>query len=295
MIRALINEARPRQWLKNVLVLAAPAAAGVLTQWGNLWRTLVMFAAFSLAASGTYFWNDIFDVEADRQHPKKSLRPVASGALPLAIARVVGTMLLLGGVALSLAVWHWRAVVVLVVYIVLTLAYSLYLRNLAVFDLLAVAAGFVLRAIGGAVASGVYASKWFMLCAMFGSLFVVSGKRYAELKELGEGAQQTRRTLETYTIPFLRLVLTVACGATLVTYCVWAFDTGSIDPGPFPFYELSAVPMLAALLRYALVLEQGRGGAPEEVFLRDRALQFTGALWVVTFILGVYLGDGVRA
>jgi len=295
MMRALLKEARPRQWLKNVLVFAAPAAAGVLAHWENLWRTLVIFVAFSLAASGTYFWNDILDVDADRRHPKKRLRPIASGAIPMPVAKLVGSLLLLGGVGLSVVVWHWRAIVVLAVYVVLTLAYSWYLRNLAVFDLLAVAAGFVLRAIGGAFASGVYASKWFMLCAMFGSLFVVSGKRYAELRELGEGAQDTRQTLETYTLAFLRLVVTVACGATLVSYCVWAFDTGSIDPGPFPFYELSAVPMLAALLRYALVLEKGRGGAPEEVFLQDRALQLTGVLWLATFLLGVYLGDGVRA
>lgn len=295
MMRALLNEARPRQWLKNVLVFAAPAAAGVLAHWDNLWRTLVIFVAFSLAASGTYFWNDILDIDADRRHPKKRLRPVASGQIPLPVAKVVGSLLLLGGVGLSVVVWQWRAVVVLGVYVVLTIAYSLYLRNLAVFDLLAVAAGFVLRAIGGAFASGVYASKWFMLCAMFGSLFVVSGKRYAELRELGESAQDTRQTLETYSLAFLRLVVTVACSATLVSYCVWAFDTGGIDPGPFPFYELSAVPMLAALLRYALVLEKGRGGAPEEVFLQDRALQLTGMLWIITFLLGVYLGDGVRA
>lgn len=295
MLRSILRECRPRQWMKNVLVFAAPGAAGVLTEWPYLWRTLVIFVAFCLAASGTYFWNDILDVEADRRHPKKSRRPIASGAIPMPLARVLGSSMLLAGFGLTLVVWRWRAIVVIAVYIALTLAYSTYFRRVAVFDLVAVASGFVLRAIGGAVASGVYMSKWFLLCTMFGSLFVVSGKRYAELRELGDEATDTRSTMETYTLPFLRLVVTVACAATLVAYCVWAFDAGRVDPGPFPFYELTVAPMLLALLRYALVLETGHGGAPEEVFLQDRWLQLSGLLWVVTFALGVYLGDGVRA
>lgn len=294
MLRPILKEARPRQWLKNVLVFAAPGAAGVLTHWTNLWRTLVVFVAFCLAASGTYYWNDILDVEADRQHPKKSRRPIASGRIPMGLAKVIGTLLLAAGLGISVATWRWQAPTALAIYIALTLTYSTVFRNLAVFDLVAVASGFVLRAIGGAVASDVYMSKWFLLCTMFGSLFVVAGKRYAELRELGDGATSTRSTMETYSLPFLRLVVTLACTATLVTYCIWAFDAGRLDPGPFPFYELSVAPMLIALLRYALVLERGHGGAPEEVFLQDRALQLMGLAWVVVFALGVYLGDGVR-
>lgn len=294
MIGSLLAESRPRQWTKNVLVFAAPGAAGVLTHWTSLWRALVVFAAFCLAASGTYFWNDIVDVGADRRHPVKCRRPVASGAIPINTAKVVGTCLLLAGLAASAATLHWRAPMIVAIYVALTLSYSFVFRHLAVFDLVAVAGGFVLRAIGGAFACGVYMSKWFLLCTMFGSLFVVAGKRYAELRELGSDAEGTRQTMETYTIPFLRLVVTIACAATLVTYCVWAFDTGRVDPGPFPFYELSVVPMLLALLRYALVLETGKGGAPEEVFLQDRALQLVGVCWVIVFALGVYLGRGVR-
>jgi decaprenyl-phosphate phosphoribosyltransferase len=293
-LRPLIKEARPKQWIKNVLVFAAPGAAGVLTHWDNLWRTLVVFVAFCLAASGTYYWNDILDVEADRRHPKKSLRPIASGRIPMGLAKVIGSVLLVGGIGLSIVVRGWQAPTALAIYVVLTLSYSTLFRNLAVFDLVAVAGGFVLRAVGGAVASDVFMSKWFLLCTMFGSLFVVAGKRYAELRELGDGAVDTRSTMETYSLAFLRLVVTLACTATLVAYCVWAFDRGEVDPGPFPFYELSVAPMLIALLRYALVLERGHGGAPEEVFIQDRALQLMGLAWVVSFALGVYLGDGVR-
>ena len=295
MIRSLVREARPRQWMKNVLVFAAPGAAGVLDNWHDLWPTLVVFAAFCLAASGTYFWNDILDVEADRRHPTKCRRPIASGAVPMATAKLVGSALLLGGLGLSLGVWRWRASLAVAAYIMLTLAYSTYLRRLAVFDLVAVASGFVLRALGGALATGIDMSKWFILCTTFGSLFVVAGKRYAELRELGDDAGGTRSTLGQYTPEFLRLVLSVACGATLVAYCIWAFDTAEVNGGSFPWYELSIAPMLTALLRYLLVLDTGRGGAPEEVFLQDRPLQLCGALWVVVFGLGVYLGKGVHA
>jgi decaprenyl-phosphate phosphoribosyltransferase len=202
--------------------------------------------------------------------------------------------LLVAGVAVAVPVMHWGAPLVVGIYAVVTLSYSFVFRHLAVFDLVVVASGFVLRAVGGAVATDVFMSKWFLLCTMFGSLFVVAGKRYAELRELGDGAEGTRSTMETYTVPFLRMIVTLSCGATIVAYCIWAFDAGSLDPGPFPFYELSVAPMLIALLRYALVLETGRGGAPEEVFLEDRALQVVGLAWVIVFGLGVYLGNGVR-
>ncbi len=295
MIGPLWREARPKQWAKNALVFAAPAAAGVIQHPRFLWRAVVMFVAFCLAASGTYFWNDIADVHADRLHPTKCRRPIASGAVPLGVAKVVGSALLVGGVAVSGAVGYWRAPVALGAYVALTLSYSTYLRRLAVFDLVAVAGGFVLRALGGGFATGVDMSKWFLLFTMFGSLFVVAGKRYAELRQLGDQATSTRATMDIYSLDYLRLVVTVALAATVVSYCVWAFDTGQLHGGPLPFYELSVVPMLVALLRYALVLETGRGGAPEEVFLEDRPLQLMGLAWAVVFALGVYLGKGAGA
>jgi decaprenyl-phosphate phosphoribosyltransferase len=291
-LSAVVRQARPRQWVKNLLVFAAAGAAGVLDDWRYLWPTLVMFVVFCLAASGTYYWNDIVDVEADRQHPTKRLRPIASGEISITAAKVIGTGLLVAAMGLSLAVWRWRAPIAVAAYIALTLSYTFWLRRLAVFDLVAVAGGFVLRAIGGAFATGVDMSTWFVLCTTFGSLFVVTGKRYAELRELGDAAVTTRQTMETYTLPFLRLVLSVACGATLVSYCVWAFQTAELSGSTFPWYELSIVPMLTALLRYTLVLETGHGGAPEEVFLQDRALQLCVVSWLIVFALGVYLDGG---
>ncbi len=287
MTGALLRQARPKQWVKNLLVFAAPAAAGVLDQWPSLWRAIVMFIAFCLASSGTYFWNDLLDAENDRNHPTKQHRPIASGALPIGVARLVGTVLLVAGIGLA-ATTRWRAAGVVAAYVALTSLYSAVLKHIAVVDLIAVAAGFVLRAVGGAVATDVVMSKWFSLTISFASLFIVTGKRYAELRDLGDDAQ-TRSTLDDYSLGFLRIVLSVSCGAALVTYCIWAFDTREISGSKWPFYELSIIPMATALLRYTLILEQGHGAAPEEIFAHDRTLQVLGLIWIVVFGLGVYL------
>jgi decaprenyl-phosphate phosphoribosyltransferase len=179
--------------------------------------------------------------------------------------------------------------VAVVVYAVLTVCYSTVLKHQPVLDLLAVAAGFVIRAIAGAEATSVEMSTWFLLCASFGALFIVTGKRYAEIKEIGEGNGSTRSTLTVYSLDYLRMVLAVSLGATLVAYCTWAFATKEISGSSWPSYEISIIPMLAALLRYLLALEQGHGAAPEEVFASDRTLQVLGVVWVIIFGLGVYV------
>ncbi len=290
LLRSLLAEARPRQWLKNVLVFAAPAAAGVLDDPGELGRTIVVFIAMSMAASGTYYWNDLFDLEADRAHPEKKYRPIASGRIPIGTARVVGTVLLLGGPAFAAFTGRWQTVAVVAFYGALTLSYTVVWKHIAVLDLIVVASGFVLRAAAGAVAVDVVMSDWFVLVTTFGSLFIVTGKRYAELHELGDGATLTRATLGEYSLDYLRMIVAVSCGATLLSYCVWAFERKAAADSDWPFYELTIVPMLAALMRYLLVLEagDGHGAAPEDVFADDRVLQLLGLAWVVLFVLAVY-------
>ena len=132
-------------------------------------------------------------------------------------------------------------------------------------------------------------SNWFVLVTVFGSLFIVSGKRYAEMREIGEDAAAVRSTLAAYNLGYLRTVLAVSCGAALLSYCQWAFEISDDVDSRWPFYQLSIVPMLTALLRYALVLEQGRGAAPEEVFASDRVLQLLGVAWAAVFGLAVYV------
>ena len=283
----LVREARPRQWIKNLLVFAAPGAAGVLDSGSALWRTIVTFLALCLAASGTYFLNDVADVEADRRHPTKRLRPVAAGTVPVPLATIVGVGLLGGSLVVAASTRRWQVVVVVAIYIALTLAYSAWLKHIAVVDIVTVATGFVLRAIAGAVAVDVPMSNWFLICISFGSMFIVTGKRYAELNHLGEDAGSHRATLDAYNVPFLRLVLGVSASVTLLAYCLWAFEK-SAAIGNQVWFELSIVPFVLGILRYAFLLDQGQGGAPEEVVLSDRVLLAMGALWAFSFAIAVH-------
>ena len=287
MLSALWRTARPKQWLKNVLVFAAPGAAGVLDDAGNLWLTLLAFVSFSLAASGIYVWNDLLDVEADRRHPTKCSRPIASGELSIGAARVAGVILPVAALAVAALTGRWQTVAVVGTYIVITIAYTLRLKHVPVVDVVTVAAGFVLRAAAGAVAVDVPMSRWFVLCITFGSLFIVVGKRYEELNEVGDAAQ-TRATLEVYSVGYLRMVLSLSLAGVLISYCVWAFETSAASNSDWPFYELSIVPMLMALLRYLLVLDEGQGSAPEEVFTSDRLLLLLGLCWIVIYGVAVY-------
>jgi decaprenyl-phosphate phosphoribosyltransferase len=290
LLSGLIRTARPKQWLKNILVFAAPGAAGVLDDPGDLGLTLLAFAAFCLAASGTYFWNDVLDVDADRAHPTKRHRPIAEGVVSLGLARVVGVVLLVGSVLVASLTGRWQTTAIVAIYVIVTLSYSAVFKHVAVVDLVVISSGFVLRAAAGAVAVNVPMSSWFVLCITFGSLFIVTGKRYAELNELGDGAQVSRATLGTYSLGYLRIVLAISCGGAILTYCIWAFEAKELAGSSFPWYELSVVPMLTALLRYALVLDLGHGAAPEEVFASDRVLQLLGIAWLVIYGVAVYAG-----
>jgi decaprenyl-phosphate phosphoribosyltransferase len=288
MMRALLKEARPTQWSKNLLVFAAPGALGVLNQWEPLWKSLVVFIAFCLVASGTYYWNDIKDVAQDCLHPKKKFRPIASGQIPLGVARVVGTGLLAGGPVLAFFV-RPQAGAVLALYAVLTLGYSTRLKHVPLLDLAIVSSGFVLRAMAGAAATTTPMSNWFVLCVTFGSFFIVTGKRFAELLELGASAGDTRASLKSYTLDFLRQLLVISCTATVLSYCLWAFENATNNNEIIPLHGVSIVPMVLALLRYLMVLEKGGGGAPEEVFMRDRTIQVYGLIWLTVYALAVYV------
>lgn len=284
----LLRTARPHQWVKNVLVFAAPGAAGVLDQADQLGTATLMFVAFCFGASGTYFWNDVLDADADRAHPTKSRRPVASGQVSLGLARTMGSVLPLLALGVASLTGRWQPVAALTAYMVISLSYSAIWKHVAVLDLVAIASGFVLRAAGGALAVDVPMSSWFVLVTTFGSLFIVTGKRYAEARELGDDAHEVRATLGEYSEGFLRFMLAVNCGGALVSYCVWAFEAKELAGSDLPWYELSVVPVLTAFFRYALVLDQGHGAAPEEVFRNDRVLRLLGLAWVVVFALAVY-------
>ena len=283
---ALVRLARPKQWVKNVLVIAAPGAAGVLGNGTALARTGIAFACFCLAASGTYFLNDALDVDADRRHPTKRARPIASGEVSTRTAITGGIVLLTSAIALSFAA-RWQLSLVVGGYLLQTVVYSVWLKHEAVLDLACVASGFVLRTVAGGVAVGVTISPWFLIVAGSASLFMVTGKRHAEMVELGEHAGGHRLTLDMYSRGFLSYVRAVASSVTVLAYCLWAFEKSSTVGSPV-WFELSIVPFVLGILRYALLLEQGRGGAPEELVLSDRVLLAMGALWAIFFALAVH-------
>ncbi len=283
---ALLKTARPKQWIKNMLVFAAPLAAGVLTEAGPLARTLVAFVALCLTASGTYFLNDALDVEADRAHPTKRNRPIAAGHLSVGAAKVTAVVLIALGIGISIPITHGELALVVAGYALLTVSYSLVLKHEPVIDMAAVAAGFVLRAIAGGVAADVFISDWFLIVAAAGSLFMICGKRHAELTELGDAPGTHRKTLDEYTTSYLGFVRAVAASVMVTSYCLWAFENAS-KTGDTTWFRLSIIPFVLAVLRYAFVIEQGKGGAPEEVVLADRVLQVLGLLWVLTFAIGV--------
>lgn len=285
---ALLAEARPKQWVKNLLVFAAPGAAGVLDSGEPLLQAIGAFWCFCLASSGTYYLNDAADVEADRQHPTKRFRPIAAGEISVGVARVLGAIAIVSSVALGFLI-DWHLAVVLGAYVVLTTAYSLWLKHMAVVDVVAVAAGFVLRAIAGATATDVPVSNWFFIVASFGSLFMVVAKRRAEVEALGDEAVATRPALGTYSLEYITHLQTIATSVVLVGYCLWAFEKATVSDTGVPWFQLSIVPFVLAVLRYSLLVDTGQGGAPEDVVMGDRTLQVFGLVWMVLFALGVYL------
>ena len=287
MVPAVVRTMRPRQWVKNVLVFAAPAAAGVLTHRTALLDSLAAFVVFSLAASGMYCLNDVMDVEGDRRHPVKRYRPVASGVVPTRVAVLVGTVLLGLALAGSAAIGRPKLALVVGVYVGVQVAYTLWLKHEPIIDLGAVASGFVLRAIAGGVAARVPLSNWFVIVACFGSLFMVAGKREAEVALLGEEGETHRAVLGAYTPSFLRHVRTVASGVAMTAYCLWAFERAHGSAGAI-WFELSIVPFVLAVLRYSLLVDAGHGGAPEDVVLGDRTLQVLAVCLAVLFAVGVY-------
>ena len=286
MVKAAVRTARPKQWTKNVLVFAAPAAAGVLDQRDALLQTLVAFVGFCLAASGTYFLNDANDAEVDRLHPTKRLRPIAAGELDVKTARIIAAVLIVLSLAVTAPINDFKLMFVVAGYVVVTISYTTWLKYEPVIDLAAVAAGFVFRAIAGGAATGVPLSDWFLIVAGAGSLFIVTGKRHAEQVELGSDSSEHRRTLGEYSTAFLGYVRAVASGVMITAYCLWAFENAA-HTGDDTWFRLSIVPFVIAVLRYALVIDRGGGGAPEEVVLSDRVLQIVGLIWIVTFALGV--------
>ena len=281
---AFLRAARPKQWTKNLLVLAVPAAAGALDRADVLGPTALAILAFTLVSSGTYLLNDAADVEADRVHPVKRNRPVAAGRISVRGAIIGGVVLLLLGLGVAVAA-NLALFGVVAAYVALTGGYTRWLKHEPVFDIAIVASGFFLRAVAGGVASDLFISRWFLIVAAGGSLFLITGKRYAE-KIAGGDETGSRATLQHYSADYLRGVLSTAAGITVVAYCLWAFERG-VGIEPSGWTGLSTVPFVLGIMRYGLLIDQGHGEEPEEVLLGDRVLLVLGAVWACLLVLGV--------
>ena len=285
---AVVRLMRPRQWIKNLLVFASPAAAGVLDEPEYALRALVVFIAFCLAASGAYCLNDVADASRDREHPVKRTRPVAAGHVSPAVAVPLGVGLLVAGLLVAGLTGSWAPVGVIALYIALQPLYTYWLKHVAVIDIIVVAAGFVLRAIAGVVGTEIPVSEWYLIVASFGSLFLVASKRSSELR-LGDAAVDHRGSLDAYTPSFLLLIRGVFVTITLMAYCLWAFEKAEVTDMWVPWFELSIVPFTALLLRYALAHESSELDGPEDIVLGDRQLQGIGVAWVACLAIGVYV------
>ena len=244
------------------------------------------FLAFALLSASIYLFNDIRDVDADRQHPRKRFRPIAAGELSIPVAYVLSAICL--AAALALGFWVRPALgVTLVIYWAFQVGYSLFWKHQPIVDLAMVAAGFLLRAVAGGVASGLPLSQWFLLVASFGSLFMVAGKRYSELRGLGAEAG-TRAALERYTETYLRMAWSMSAGLVIMSYSLWAFDAGRLPLWGVPWSAISIAPFALAILRYAMKIDAGEAGAPEDVVMHDRVLQMLGLLWLIPVSIAVF-------
>ena len=285
-VAGLVRAMRPRQWVKNVLVLAAPFAGGVLFHLQALIAVGIAFVAFSLAASGVYLVNDVQDLEADRAHPTKRNRPIAAGVVAPRLALAVAGVLFAAALVTSFIASTDLAIVT-VVYIAVQLSYCWWLKHQPVVDISIVASGFLLRAIAGGAAAQIALSQWFLLTTAFGSLFMVAGKRYAEIRLAERTGAKIRKSLERYTSSYLRFVWTLSATGVIMTYGLWAFQLSQANHSRWPV--ISLVPFVIAVLRYAVDVDGGNGGEPEDIALGDRVLQVLGAGLVLTLIAAVYL------
>jgi decaprenyl-phosphate phosphoribosyltransferase len=283
-LAAVIATARPRQWPKNLLVLAAPLAAASQGRDDGTGYALVALVAFTAASSAVYFINDVADAGRDRRHPVKSRRPVASGALPagqaVALAVVAAILALASGLVIG-APWLTGTIAA---YLTVSLAYSLALKHVPVVELACVASGFVLRALGGAAATHVTPSGWFLTVCSLGALLVAVAKRRGELAALGAEAARHRPVMRWYRSVWLAVTTQVLAGAILAAYALWAAGTG--NSWRLAWDLASVVPLAAALARFGWLSVHAAARPVENLIVTDRVMLSAEAAWLTMFALG---------
>jgi len=287
-VNALLISLRPRQWAKNVLVFAGVIFGGQLLDRASLVRAGVAFAVFCLLSSGVYLVNDVVDREADLRHPVKARRPIAAGTLPLPVAVIAALLLLIGGLAVAVAVDRAFGRIAFV-YVMLMALYVGALKHVALLDVTVIAAGFVLRAWAGAVVVDVPPSRWLFVLTVLLSLFLSLSKRRAELLTLADAAGAHRRALTGYNATLLNALIALVTASTLVAYAWYTVSSETVVR--FNTRQLLLTLPLPALGvgRYLYLVYSGAGGAdPSEHLLSDWPLLASVALWVISVVIVIY-------
>jgi 4-hydroxybenzoate polyprenyltransferase len=290
MILALVKTMRPRQWLKNGLVFVPLFFDGKLFEADNLIRAVAAFVLLCAMSSAVYLFNDLRDIEQDRQHPTKRRRPLASGQLPSRVALAAAVLL----VALSLPTSFLLSPIfglILLGYLTVQILYSLWLKYVVLLDVLIVAAGFILRVAAGVaiiVPDVERFSPWLYVCTFLLALFVALGKRRQELILLGQEAANHRSILEDYSLDLLDRLIGIVTTSALVAYSLYTFLAEGLPANHFMMLTIPFV--LYGIFRYLYLIHvRHEGGAPEEIFLHDRSLQLSLVLWAVVAFLALYI------
>ena len=289
MIRLLLRSMRPRQWIKNVFVLAALIFSQHLLDGTYALRSLAAFALFCLLSGAIYLINDLFDIEKDRSHPEKRHRPLASGRLAPSTALIAAVLILALSLAGSFAL-HWTFGLIVLGYGAMNLAYSAWLKRVVILDVMIVAFGFLLRAVAGALVIEVEISSWFVLCTALLALFLGFVKRRHERIALAENATGHREALEEYSPQFLDQMIAVVTSSALVTYALYTMSSEVMTKLGTERLILTIPFVLYGIFRYLyLAYEKNEGGSPASVLLRDRPLQINIGLWALSVVVILYL------
>ncbi len=283
---AVLRTARPRQWPKNLLVFAAPLAGASLGRRDGLAYALIAAVAFCIASVAVYMVNDVADAERDRRHPVKRRRPIAAGELPKAHAVAVAAVCIVVALAAGFLIRTPLLSVVLAGYIASSLLYSAVLKHIPVIELMFVASGFVLRALGGAAATHVPPSGWFLLVCSLGALLVAMAKRYTEMAVLGADAIRHRPSMRWYRPAALRLTQRLTAIAMIVTYVLWAL--GEHDNWIRAWHLASAVPLAGTVARFDQLTARGTPRPVEDLLARDTPMVLLELAWLLMFVTGLW-------
>jgi 4-hydroxybenzoate polyprenyltransferase len=277
LLKPLIDQLRPKQWTKCLLIFAAPVFSEKFLEIDMMVMTVTAFFCFAFTASTVYIINDIMDVEKDRLHPEKSKRPIASGALSIRAAISFGILLLV----LSLITAYWITPIfagILLFYLVKNILYCIWLKHVVIIDVMIIAVGFVLRGFSGAVVVDVGVTSWFILCTMLLALFLALGKRRHELRLLNGDKARQRKVLEHYSLQFLDQLISIVTAAAIITYSLYTANT---DENAYMMWTIPFV--IYGIFRYLyLVNMKQEGGSPERVLLEDKHILLTVILFTIS-------------